>query len=144
MIKSILTITLSIFLVYNSKAQNTNSFGYIGTIGTLKTELILKLTISKDECTYDFEGSYFNKKLNKDFILKRTLKPCENENDDPDKKITLTEYDGEIVTGTITLTGIGEASCNGTWISPNGKKKQIVHFVAIRDKEEIKEKEKKK
>jgi hypothetical protein len=75
-------------------------------------------------------------------ILKATLKPCENENEDPDKKITLTEYDGDVVTGTLVLAGIGEVSCNGNWISPNGKKKMIAHFVAIKEKEETKEKKK--
>jgi hypothetical protein len=75
-------------------------------------------------------------------ILKATLKPCENENEDPDKKITLTEYDGDLVTGSLVLTGIGEVSCNGNWISPNGKKKITVHFVAIKEKEIPKEKKK--
>ena len=131
------------FLIINqSTAQETNTFGYTGTIGTLKTELILKLSISKDECIYEFEGTYFNKKINKDMILKATLKPCENENEDPDKKITLTEYDGDLVTGTLVLTGIGEVSCNGNWISPNGKKKITAHFVAIKEKEIPKEKKK--
>ena len=131
-----------LFLGINLNAQVSNSFGYTGTIGTLKTELILNLTISKDECTYEFEGSYFNKKLNKDMILKSILKPCDNESEDPNKKITLTEYDGDVVTGTLVLTGIGEVSCNGNWISPNGKKKMIAHFVAIREKEVPKEKKK--
>ena len=58
------TIFTLLFLGINLNAQVSNSFGYTGTIGTLKTELILNLTISKDECTYEFEGSYFNKKLN--------------------------------------------------------------------------------
>jgi hypothetical protein len=135
-------LTCFLFLCSISYAQETNTFSYNGTIGTLKTELIIKLSISKDECVYEFEGTYFNKKTNKDMVLKATLKPCENEKDDPDKKITLTEYDGDLVTGTVVLTGIGELSCNGTWISPNGKKKQIVHFVAIKEKEEPKEKKK--
>jgi hypothetical protein len=136
------TIFLLLFTGIYTNAQETNTFGYTGTIGTLKTELILKLSISKDECIYEFEGSYFNKKLNKDMILKATLKPCENENEDPDKKITLTEYDGDLVTGTLVLTGIGEVSCNGNWISPNGKKKITAHFVAIKEKEIPKEKKK--
>ncbi len=136
------TIFLLLFTGIYTTAQETNIFGYTGTIGTLKTELILKLSISKDECIYEFEGSYFNKKLNKDMILKATLKPCENENEDPDKKITLTEYDGDLVTGTLVLTGIGEVSCNGNWISPNGKKKITAHFVAIKEKEIPKEKKK--
>jgi hypothetical protein len=136
------TIFFMLLFSFFTVAQETNTFGYNGTIGTLKTELILKLSISKDECIYEFEGSYFNKKLNKDMILKATLKPCENENEDPDKKITLTEYDGDLITGTMVLTGIGEVSCNGNWISPNGKKKMIAHFVAIREKEVPKEKKK--
>jgi len=141
--KNLIPLFFILFLSYNYlNAQEANSFGYSGTIGTLKTELILNLTISKDECIYEFEGSYFNKKLNKDMILKATLKPCENENEDPDKKITLTEYDGDVVTGTLVLSGIGEVSCNGNWISPNGKKKMIAHFVAIREKEMPKEKKK--
>jgi hypothetical protein len=131
------------FLIINqSNAQVSNSFGYTGTIGTLKTELILNLTISKDECIYEFEGTYFNKKINKDMILKATLKPCENESEDPNKNIKLTEYEGDVVTGTLVLSGIGEVSCNGNWISPNGKKKMIAHFVAIRDKDVPKEKKK--
>lgn len=141
--KNLIPLFFILFLSYNYlNAQESNSFGYSGTIGTLKTELILNLTISKDECIYEFEGSYFNKKLNKDMILKATLKPCENENEDPDKKITLTEYDGDVVTGTLVLSGIGEVSCNGNWISPNGKKKMIAHFVAIKEKEEPKTKKK--
>ncbi len=141
--KTIFTpIFFLLFLSFLTRAQETNTFGYTGTIGTLKTELILKLSISKDECIYEFEGSYFNKKLNKDMILKATLKPCENEKEDPDKKITLTEYDGDVVTGTLVLSGIGEVSCNGNWISPNGKKKMIAHFVAIKEKEEPKTKKK--
>lgn len=136
------TIFFMLLFSFFTAAQETNTFGYNGTIGTLKTELILKLSISKDECIYEFEGSYFNKKLNKDMVLKATLKPCENENEDPDKKITLTEYDGDLITGTMVLTGIGEVSCNGNWISPNGKKKMIAHFVAIREKEVPKEKKK--
>jgi hypothetical protein len=136
------TIFFLLIIGISSNAQVSNSFGYSGTIGTLKTELILNLTISKDECTYEFEGSYFNKKLNKDMILKATLKPCENEREDPNKNITLTEFDGDVVTGTLVLTGIGEVSCNGNWISPNGKKKMIAHFVAIREKEVPKEKKK--
>ncbi len=137
-------VLLQLIFVSSFNAQESNTFGYTGTIGPLKTELIMRLSISKDECIYDFEGSYFSKKLNRDLTLKATLKPCENEKEDPDKKITFTEYDGEVITGTLILSGIGEASCNGTWISPNGKKKQVVHFVAIREKEEPKEKEKKK
>ena len=136
------TIFFLLIIGISSNAQVSNSFGYSGTIGTLKTELILNLTSSKDECTYEFEGSYFNKKLNKDMILKATLKPCENEREDPNKNITLTEFDGDVVTGTLVLTGIGEVSCNGNWISPNGKKKMIAHFVAIREKEVPKEKKK--
>jgi hypothetical protein len=124
------------------KAQQKHSFGYNGNIGTLKTELLMNLTISKDECVYTFEGTYFNKKLNKDLILKATLKPCENEKEDPDKKITFTEFDGDVITGTMILSGIGELTCSGTWISPNGKKKQLVKFVAIKDKEETKAKKK--
>lgn len=135
-------LTILFFIISNSNAQESTTFGYKGNIGTLKTELILKLDISKDECTYVFLGSYFNSKLNKDFTLKATLKPCENEKDDPDKKITLTEYDGDVITGTITLSGIGELSCNGTWTSPNGKKKQTVHFVALKETAEPKEKKK--
>lgn len=139
--KNILILFVLIY-TFKTNAQETNSFGYTGTIGTLKTELIINLTISKDQCTYEFEGSYFNKKLNKEMTLKAILKPCDNENEDPDKKITLTEYDGELTTGTLVLNGIGEVSCNGNWISPNGKKKMIAHFTAIRDKEPPKEKKK--
>lgn len=140
--KMFITMLFLMFFSILIKAQESNAFGYTGSIGTLKTELILKLSISKDECIYEFEGSYFNKKSNKDMMLKATLKPCENENEDPDKKITLTEYDGDLVTGTMVLTGIGEVSCNGNWISPNGKKKMIVHFTAIREKGDTKEKKK--
>ena len=80
------TIIFILFFALFTFSQETNTFGYTGTIGTLKTELILKLSISKDECIYEFEGSYFNKKTNKDMILKATLKPCENENEDPDNE----------------------------------------------------------
>lgn len=139
--KNILSIIiLVLFFVLSTFSQQTNTFGYSGTIGTLKTELIIKLTISKDECNYEFEGSYFNKKTNKDMLLKATLNPCENESEDPNKKITLTEFDGDLITGKLELSGIGEISCKGIWTSPNGKKKMIVNFIAI--KETPKEKKK--
>jgi hypothetical protein len=133
--KKLILFTLIFFSTLTLTAQQNLDFGYNGALGTLKTELIIHLSISKDECVYSFEGSYFNKKLNKDLILKAVLNPCENEKEDPNKKITLTEYDGDVVTGTMILSGIGEVSCSGTWISPNGKKRIPVKFVALKDEE---------
>jgi hypothetical protein len=126
------TLLLFCVLLINTIAfSQEESFQYKGTIGTVKTELALKLTISKDGCIYAFEGNYFNKKLNKDLQLKATLNPCKNDKENPDEKITLNELDGETITGTFVLNGIGEHSCYGTWISPNGKKKLPVKFLMV-------------
>jgi hypothetical protein len=130
--KSIILFALLILCSFYSFTQQ-EVFVYKGTIGSAPVEVKFTITAKEDKCTIVYSGSYFVKRYNSDMILSGELNICnEEEFMDENTPVSLTEFNGETQTATLTLSGIGEVLCSGQWIKIDGKKKMPVKLKRIK------------